>query len=290
MRVSELAGDLDFQFFGDDREIESVRYYDVANDNDITFVKSEKEFLSTKAKTVMMSMRLFAELDTSVGDKTCIVTLENLEELAISISEKLGLSLLFEFESIDGYFIEKGAIIDDFVTIEPGATIYRNAIIKRGCYISSGAKIGCPSFYNYNDCFGHKKIFRGNGSVLMGKNCFIGTNSVIERGTFRDTIIGENVKIGHLVIIGHDSVIGENSKIVTQTGIAGGARIGTNVEIYAQSGVSGNAKVGNNVKVLPKTGVHGRVKDGSVIFGIFGRDNLEELMFEMKSRDFFKSK
>lgn len=293
MKLSKIASKLDFEFFGNDREIENIRFFDIANENDIAFVKSKNEYFSTKAKTLIMQSKLFFEINDSNSnneEKSFICTFESLEEISISIAEILKPSEKNEFQIENGAFIEKGSVIGENVIIETGATIYKNATIGNGCYISSGAKIGCPAFYNYTTFFGERKIFNGKGKVFLGKNCFVGTNTIIERGTFGDTIIDSNTKIGHQVAIGHDSKIGSNTKIVTQSAVAGGAKIGKNVEIYAQCGVNENSNIGDNVIAFAQSGIHGNVKENSIISGPFGKKNSEELAFQMRARAFFKRK
>lgn len=63
------------------------------------------------------------------------------------------------------------------------------------------------------------------GRVIIQDDVEIGANTVIDRGTLEDTVIGEGTKIDNLVQIAHNAVIGRNCRLAPQTGIAAGALI-----------------------------------------------------------------
>ncbi|KAK1557818.1 hypothetical protein Q3G72_032479 [Acer saccharum] len=55
----------------------------------------------------------------------------------------------------------------------------------------------------------------------IGNHVEIGADSCIDRGSWRDTVIGDHSKIDNLVQIGHNVIIGKNGMFCGQTGIAG---------------------------------------------------------------------
>ena len=105
------------------------------------------------------------------------------------------------------------------------------------------------------------------GEVQIGENVNIGCNTSIARGSLKNTIIGNNVRIDNLVQIAHNVQIGNNCIIASQSGIAGSTIIGNNVIIGGQVGIAGHLKIGNNVKIAGKSGVIKNVQDNSVIGG-----------------------
>lgn len=79
----------------------------------------------------------------------------------------------------------------------------------------------------------------------MGKNIFIGALTVIVRGSWRDTVIGDGCKIANRVTIGHNVILGKNCLIAPGVVICGSAVIGDNTRIYA------NAVIKQRVKIPP---------------------------------------
>ncbi len=105
------------------------------------------------------------------------------------------------------------------------------------------------------------------GSVRIGNDVEIGSNSCVDRGTIRDTVIGDGCKFDNLVQVGHNVQIGRDCLICAQVGIAGSSVIGRNVVLGGQTGVSDNKIVGDNVITGGATKVLANVPSGSVVLG-----------------------
>ncbi len=89
---------------------------------------------------------------------------------------------------------------------------------------------------------GHQKIYH-LGRVAMGNRVEIGANSCVDRGTFGDTVIGDDVKIDNQVQVGHNVQIGRGTVICGCAGLAGSAKVGEFVYI------GGAAKIGNQIQI-----------------------------------------
>jgi len=85
------------------------------------------------------------------------------------------------------------------------------------------------------------------GAVTIGNDVEIGANAAIDRGTIRDTSIGDGTKLDNLVHIGHNVQIGRDCLLCGQVGIAGSSRIGDRVVMAGQCGVNDNIFVGDDV-------------------------------------------
>jgi UDP-3-O-[3-hydroxymyristoyl] glucosamine N-acyltransferase len=105
------------------------------------------------------------------------------------------------------------------------------------------------------------------GAVSIGDDVELGANSCIDRGTVRDTQIGNGVKFDNLVQIGHNVVIEDHALICAQVGIAGSSRIGTGAVIGGQSGVSDNITVGARAILGGATVALSNVPAGRVMLG-----------------------
>ncbi|MDG2405241.1 MAG: UDP-3-O-(3-hydroxymyristoyl)glucosamine N-acyltransferase [Paracoccaceae bacterium] len=105
------------------------------------------------------------------------------------------------------------------------------------------------------------------GSVQIGDDVEIGANSCVDRGTIRDTQIGNGVKIDNLTQIGHNVTIGNDCLICAQVGVAGSTRIGNNVVLGGQTGVSDNLFIGDRVITGGATKVLSNIPEGRVMLG-----------------------
>lgn len=105
------------------------------------------------------------------------------------------------------------------------------------------------------------------GAVTVGDNVEIGANSCVDRGTVRNTQIGNGCKLDNLVHIGHNVVVGDDCLICAQVGIAGSTVIGQNVVLGGQAGVSDNLVVGDRAIIGGGSGVLSNVPAGRVMLG-----------------------
>lgn len=149
--------------------------------------------------------------------------------------------------------------------IEAGVVI-TNAIVGNNVYIKAGAKIGNQGFGFYMDTKGHVDLPQ-TGKVLIGNNVQIGANTTIDRGSQKDTTIGNGCRIDNLVQIAHNVEIGDNSVIVSQAGIAGSTKLGKFVVVAGQVGIAGHLKIGNNVQIAAQSGVTKDIQENQIIGG-----------------------
>ena len=105
------------------------------------------------------------------------------------------------------------------------------------------------------------------GSVKLGDDVEVGANSCIDRGTIRDTSIGDGTKIDNLVHIGHNCEIGHDSLLCAHVGIAGSTRIGNRVVLGGQVGVGDNLLVGDDVIAGGGTKILTNAPAGRVLLG-----------------------
>ena len=144
--------------------------------------------------------------------------------------------------------------------------IIKNSILDDEVFIKDGVKIGIKGFGFIPDKLKNFRIPQV-GKVLLKKGVEIGSGSTIDRGSFTDTVLGENTFVDNLVQIGHNVKIGKNCMIVSQVGISGSTIIGDNVVIGGQAGISGHLKIGNNVKIGGNSGVIKDIPDNKKVMG-----------------------
>ncbi len=196
-----------------------------------------------------------------------------------------------------GAVIGRNARIASHVSIAEGSIIGHNALILQGCRIGArvvigdgfiaqpGAVIGSDGFSfvtpeksgveNVRQSLGSQGEASGQswtrihslGSVAIGNNVEIGANSTIDRGTIRNTVIGDGTKLDNLVQIGHNVEIGQDCLLCGQVGVAGSARIGNRVVLAGQCGVNDNIFVGDNVIAGGASKIFTNAPAGRVLLG-----------------------
>ncbi|MEH6775493.1 MAG: UDP-3-O-(3-hydroxymyristoyl)glucosamine N-acyltransferase [Cereibacter changlensis] len=181
--------------------------------------------------------------------------------------------------------IAEGARIGSDALILQGARIGARVVIGDRFICQPGAVIGADGFSfvtpeksgveEIRETLGERDEIRAQswtrihslGSVSIGDDVEVGANSTIDRGTIRDTRIGNGTKLDNLVHLGHNVEVGRDCLLCGQTGIAGSARIGDRVVLGGQVGVSDNIFVGDDVIAGGGTKIMTNAPAGRVLLG-----------------------
>jgi UDP-3-O-[3-hydroxymyristoyl] glucosamine N-acyltransferase len=126
--------------------------------------------------------------------------------------------------------------------IGAGATIL-HALIGDRVTIHPGARLGQGGAADQPDPSGPQRIPQTR-RVIVQDHVEIGANSTVDRGSIRDTVVGEGTRIENLVQIAHDVVVGRYCTIGAQTGIAGRATIADFVIVGGQVGIAEDLVIG----------------------------------------------
>lgn len=152
-----------------------------------------------------------------------------------------------------GSLIGPGAVIGPQVRIGRDSAIAANAVVTNAMIgdrviIHPGVAIGQDGFGFVPGPAGHGKIPQV-GRVVIQDNVEIGANTTIDRGSIRDTVIGEGTKIDNQCQIGHNTTIGRHCLIVGKTGISGSVTIGDFAMLSGGVGLRDNITLGPGAKV-----------------------------------------
>ena len=172
-------------------------------------------------------------------------------------------------------FIGKNTKIGSECNIYQNVVIYQDIFIGNKVIIHGSAVIGCDGYGFVKDEGKHLKIPQ-TGTVLIGDDVEIGANSVIDRATIGETIIGNMTKLDNLVHIGHNVQIGSGCLITAQVGIAGSAIIGDNCSIGGQAGVVPHVEIGPKSIIAAKSGVTRSLIGGEMYGGYPARPIKEQ--------------
>ncbi len=197
--------------------------------------------------------------------------------------------------------LEDGVIVDPLAVIGPNVEIGAGTIIGAGAVIGGqcqdrhgiamsarGTAIQCALIGNnvlihpgcsigqdgYGFVFfgpeGHLKVPQ-TGRVLIQNDVEIGAGTTIDRGSLRDTVIGEGTKIDNQVQIGHNVTIGRHCLLAAQIGLAGSLTIGDNVALGAKVGINNHLHIGDGAQVTAMSGVKDDIPAGGRWGGFFAK-------------------
>ena len=196
--------------------------------------------------------------------------------------------------------LEDGVIVDPLAVIGPnveigagtvigaGAVIGANVRIGRDCNVGArtsiqfallgnnvlihpGCSIGQDGFgFVFFGPDGHLKVPQ-TGRVLIQNDVEIGAGTTIDRGSLRDTVIGEGTKIDNQVQIGHNVTIGRHCLLAAQIGLAGSLTLGDNVALGAKVGINNHLHIGDGAQVTAMSGVKDDIPAGGRWGGFFAK-------------------
>ncbi len=175
--------------------------------------------------------------------------------------------------------IGSGTVIGPTAVIGPGVHIGRDCAIGAGCTITHaligdrviihpGCRIGQDGFGYLSGKSGAEKVPQV-GRVIIQDDVEIGANTTIDRGSMRDTFIGEGTKIDNLVQIGHNCSVGRHCIIVAQTGLSGSVTLEDFVVLGARVGIVEHMTVGRGAQIAARSSVVTDVPPNARYAGLF---------------------
>jgi len=144
--------------------------------------------------------------------------------------------------------IGEGVEIGSRVTIHDGCTIH-SATIGDDSKIFPGVRIGSSGLGSHQDSNGIWHDFPHFARVRIGSRVVIQDNSVINRGTLSDTVVGDGVRIGPLCWVGHGVTLNSDCFISQGVTIAGSANVGAGSAVWGNSSIRDGVSVGRKAVV-----------------------------------------
>lgn len=134
-------------------------------------------------------------------------------------------------------------------------TAIQSALIGNNVLIHPGCSIGQDGYgFVFFGPGGHLKVPQ-TGRVVIQNDVEVGAGTTIDRGSLRDTVIGEGTKIDNQVQIGHNVTIGRHCLLAAQIGLAGSLTIGDNVALGAKVGINNHLRIGDGAQVTAMSAV-----------------------------------
>jgi UDP-3-O-[3-hydroxymyristoyl] glucosamine N-acyltransferase len=195
--------------------------------------------------------------------------------------------------------LEDDVTVDPLAVIGPDVEIGTGTVIGSGAVIAAGVRIGrdCnvgagssiqfslignnvlihPGCHIGQDGYGfifgsenHLKVPQ-TGRVIIQNDVEVGAGSTIDRGSLRDTVIGEGTKIDNQVQIGHNVTIGRHCLVAAGCGLAGSLTLEDNVALGAMAGINNHVTIGEGAQITAMSGVKDSVPAGERWGGFFAK-------------------
>jgi len=277
-----------------DRRITDVAPLDRAGPDDLIFFDKMKfagDLAATQADVCLTSAQFAPHVPKNVMVLRCDDPYRAFITVARSLfPESMQPSSMFQASgvAVDAH-VHPSARMENGVTIDPGVVIGPRAEIGARTVIAAGATIG-PDVRIGRDCtigagaaivhaligdrviihsgtrigqdgYGYTQGPKGQqkipqlGRVIVQDDVEIGTNTTIDRGSIRDTVIGEGSKIDNLVQIAHNVLIGRHCILAGQVGVSGSVTIGDYAVLGGKVGIADHLTIGEGAVFAAGSGV-----------------------------------
>lgn len=157
-------------------------------------------------------------------------------------------------EIADGCIIGPGCVLladcklDSSCHLEANVTVCDGVLIGKRTIIHPGAVIGADGFGLAFDRDHWVKIPQ-LGSVEIGDDCEIGSNTTIDRGAIGNTVLEDDVRLDNQIQIGHNVRIGAHTAMAGRVGISGSTQIGKFCMFAGSSGTVGHIQIADRTTV-----------------------------------------
>jgi UDP-3-O-[3-hydroxymyristoyl] glucosamine N-acyltransferase len=128
------------------------------------------------------------------------------------------------------------------------ALIGNNVLIHPGCHIGQDG-------FGFVFRAGRQSKVPQTGRVLIQNDVEIGAGTTIDRGSLRDTVVGEGTKIDNLVQIGHNVTVGRHCVLAAKVAIGGSVTVCDYVALGAGVGVNNHVTIGEAAQITAMSGV-----------------------------------
>lgn len=151
--------------------------------------------------------------------------------------------------------IGDGVILDKGVSVGPNTVIYSKTYVGENTRIDANCTIGTEGMMWVWE--GDDKVFlKQLGGVMIGKNCVIGSNTAIVRGSANEqTIIEDGVNMAPGCNIGHGTFIGKNTHLANNIATGGSSYIESNNFIGCGVSLKPGVKITSENVVIGTGGV-----------------------------------
>lgn len=253
------------------------KYYEKALKSDATIILIDQEVECPEGKALLISEDPFRDFNKINQHFVDLQTFKTEGQ-----NSKIGKNCIIHPSVVIG----NDVVIGDYCILQPNVVVGDRTVIGNHVIIQSGTILGGDAFYYRKMPQGFEKLL-SVGNVVIGDHVEIGCNCTIDRGVTDSTIIRKNSILDNQIQIGHDTIIGEKCLIASQTGIAGCCIIEDEVTIWGQVGIASGIRIEKGTVLLAKCGVNRDLKKGTY-FGPIAEEFRNYLKKEVKIKNLTK--
>lgn len=203
--------------------------------------------------------QLFIRLVNSVLQSNPLDHARTLDD--IEAKQSLGSSHIHETA-----IVMPGSRVGAGCVIEPASIIFPGVILEDGVHVKASTLIGTSGAAI--DVTDERTLSQPHlGTVLVGANTEIGSQTNIVRGIFGQTRIGERCVIGNQVNIGHNVIIGDGVWVGVGAIVAGYANVGSFTNIGMGALCRNGLTIGKNCNIAAGSLLIKDMSDGMSCFG-----------------------
>lgn len=266
--------------------IVGARSLELADEDEIVFCKSETPesvaaLLSSSSRFAVVRPKMLELVNEAYRSEHALV---------ITPRPRLVLALLMSvFQAVQHTdqteMVHPDAQVAASVTLSPGVvvgpdveigprciiganTVVEHAIVGSDCRIGPNCTIGGEGFSFEIDRAGVPVYFPHFGRVIIGDNVEICSNCGISRGSLRDTVLEDHVKLDNLVQVARNCRIGRATFLTANAMLAGSVTVGEQVWIGPSTAVINGAEIGSHAMTALGAVVTSSVDDNAVVAGV----------------------
>ena len=167
-------------------------------------------------------------------------------------------SFLLDYRRTDRVYkrcvLHPGSVLGEGSTLGEGSVLgchasAENCRIGAHAVLHGGVRIGADGFGFFHDEHGavvkKPQLLR----VVLGDGVEVGAGTCIDRGSWRDTRIGDETKIDNLVQIGHNVLVGRGCLLCAHVALAGSSELGDRCVLGGKSAVADHIKLCGGVRL-----------------------------------------
>lgn len=271
MKAKEIALFVNAEIIGNPiKEVTKPGYLHTAKPDELAycFLKNDKKDLesirNTNAGIVICEKHLKKKLEQIQVKPTLILS----EAPKYDFAKVLQEFFVKEAHTISPHsYVGKNVKIGKNVAIHPNAVIYDGTELGNNVTIRANAVLGAEGLDYGKNQKGELKRVPHISKTIVEDDVDIGSNTTVQKGILRPTIIGKGTKIGPNCDVGHEVKIGKYCIITGMTLVAGAIEIGDHTFIAPHSTIKNSIKIGSNAFVGIGSLVLHDVPDGTTVVG-----------------------
>lgn len=162
----------------------------------------------------------------------------------------------------DDVFIGPNTVVEAGSTLGSGTYLHAQVYIAydthigRYCEVLPQSSLGSEGFGYATDAKGQHHRITHYGRLILEDFVHIGSCVCIDRGTFKDSVIGAGTKIDNLCHLGHNITTGKNCFLTAGFISAGSATLGNNNFMGGRTSVAGHIVICDNVQAAGVSTIH----------------------------------